>query len=265
MTTTMDLTAAFLPNRAVSRRTIAALAVAQAAVLVLVWMSAPPAVFPRPGEVLQALAELWMVQGLGRELLASFTTSLEALALSAGIGLLLAYATVLPALRPLAGLVSKGRFLGLAGLTFAFTLAVGGGHPLKVALLTFGMAVFFVTSMAAVIAAIPRERFEHARTLGMSEWRVVLEVVVLGTADEALELVRQNAAMGWTLLTMVEGLVRSEGGVGTMLLDQNKHFHLAQVLAIQLAILGVGILQDYGIGVARRVLCPYADLKRERR
>lgn len=265
MTATMRFTSAFLPNRVVSRGTIAAIAAAQAALLVLVWASAPPAVFPRPAEVASALRELWMEQGLGRELWVSLVTSLEALALSAGIGLLLAYATVLPALRPLAGLASKGRFLGLAGLTFAFTLAVGGGHPLKVALLTFGMAVFFVTSMAAVIAAIPREKLEHARTLGMSEWRVVLEVVVLGTADEALELVRQNAAMGWTMLTMVEGLVRSEGGVGAMLLNQSKHFHLAEVLAIQLAILAVGILQDYGLGVARRLLCPYADLKRERR
>jgi len=262
---TMNVTAAFLPNRVVSRGTLALIAAAQAGLLVLVWISAPPAVFPRPGEVMAALGELWRVHGLGRELWVSLVTTLEALGLSAGIGLLLSYATVLPALRPLAGLVSKGRFLGLAGLTFAFTLAVGGGHPLKVALLTFGMTVFFVTSMAATVAAIPREKFDHARTLGMSEARGVLEVVVLGTADEALELLRQNAAVGWTMLTMVEGLVRAEGGVGTLLLDQSKHFHLAQVLAIQLAILGVGIFLDYALGVVRRSLCPYADLKRERR
>ena len=49
---------------------------------------------------------------------------------------------------------------------------------------------------------------------------------------------------------MVEGIARSEGGVGAMLLNQNKHFHLAEVFAIQLLILVVGILQDYGIGAA---------------
>ena len=85
----------------------------------------------------------------------------------------------------------------------------------------------------------------------MGEWRVVWEVVVRGTADKALEVLRQNAAIGWMMLTMVEGISRSEGGVGAMLLNQNKHFHLAEVFAIQLLILLVGVLQDYGLGVAQ--------------
>jgi len=259
------MAAAFLPNRVVSRRTVGLIAVGQAGLLLLLWLSAPPVVFPKPAEVLAALGELWWIHGLGRALGVSLRTTLEALLLSAGLGLLLSYATVLPAFRPLSALVSKGRFLGMAGLTFAFTLALGGGHGLKVALLTFGMTVFFVTAMSAVVAAIPREQFDHARTLGMGEGRMIWEVVVLGTADEALELLRQNAAVGWTMLTMVEGLVRAEGGVGTLLLDQGKHFHLAQVLALQLAILAVGIFLDYALGLLRQALCPHADLQRERR
>ena len=52
-----------------------------------------------------------------------------------------------------AGLVAKGRFLSLIGLTFLFTVFVGGGHPLKLALLTFGLTVCFVTSMADVVSS----------------------------------------------------------------------------------------------------------------
>jgi NitT/TauT family transport system permease protein len=94
---------------------------------------------------------------------------------------------------------------------------------------------------------------------------VVWEVVVLGTAAQAWEVLRQNAAIGWMMLTMVEGISRSEGGVGAMLLNQSKHFHLAEVFAIQILILAVGLLQDYGIGVLRRFTCPYADLTLERK
>jgi NitT/TauT family transport system permease protein len=180
------------------------------------------------------------------------------------ISLILAYLTVIPAFRPIVAGVSKGRFLSIVGFTFVFTLIFGGGHPLKTALLVFGVTVFYVTSMASVIASIPREDFDHARTLRMSEWRVVWEVVVLGTADKAFEVLRQNAAMGWMMLTMVEGIVRSEGGVGAMLLSESHHFRLAEVFAIQLAILLVGLFQDYGIGAARAAICPYADLKLER-
>jgi len=52
--------------------------------------------------------------------------------------------------------------------------------------------------------------------------------------------------------------VRSEGGVGTILLDQNHHFRLAAVFAIQLTILMLGLLQDYGIGLMKNMFCPYA-------
>ena len=180
------------------------------------------------------------------------------------ISLGLAYLTVLPVFRPLVAAVSKGRFLSIVGFTFIFTLIFGGGHPLKTSLLVFAVTVFYVTSMAAVIAAIPKGDFDHARTLRMSEWRVVWEVVILGTADKAFEVLRQNAAMGWMMLTMVEGIVRSEGGVGAMLLGESKHFLLAEVFAIQLVILLVGLFQDYVIGVARRLVCPYADLTLER-
>ncbi len=259
------VTSAFVPNRAISRATMRIIVASQVAIALLIWINSPFKVLPQPGEVFRAFRELWFEQGLGRELWTSFSMNLEALALTVAISLVLSYLVVVPAFRPIAVAVSKGRFLGLAGLTFLFTLTFGGGRPLKISLLVFSMTVFFVTSMASVVLEIPRERFDHARTLRMNEWRVVWEVVILGTADRAFEVLRQNAAIGWMMLTMVEGISRSEGGVGAMLLNQNKHFHLAEVFAIQLTILVVGLLQDYGIGVTRRLLLPYADLTLERR
>ena len=257
--------AAFLPNRAVSPGVMRAIVLIEVLAALLIWWHSPFKVLPNPKEVLLALKPLWLVQGLGQELISSFTLNLAALAWTALISLALCYLTVLPVFRPLVSAISKGRFLSLVGLTFVFTLVFGGGHPLKVSLLVFGMSVFFVTSMASVIATIPKEHFDHARSLRMGEWRVVWEVVILGTADKAFEVLRQNAAIGWMMLTMVEGIVRSEGGIGKMLLDTNKHFILADVFAIQLVILVVGLCMDYLIGLVRRFCCPYADLKLERK
>jgi NitT/TauT family transport system permease protein len=259
-----DLASAFLPNRAVSRTAIQILIAVEALLFLLIWWQSPWAVLPRPREVAAALGSLWMTQGLGPELWTSFISNVQALAITLVISLGLSYLTVLPAWRPIAAAASKGRFIGLTGLTFLFTLIFGGGHPLKISLLVFGMSVFFVTSMSAVVAAIPKEKFDYARSLRMSEFQVVWEVVVLGTADQAVEVLRQNAAMGWMMLTMVESISRSEGGVGAMLLNQNKHFHLAEVFAIQILILIVGMAQDYGIGVTKRLLMPYASLTLER-
>lgn len=253
------------PNQSVSRVTMQIVIGVQVAVALLLWWLSPWAALPKPNEVFPAVARLWLEQGLGPELITSFWMNVQALAITAFISLGLAYLTVLPAVRPIVAAVAKGRFLGLSGLTFIFTLLVGGGRPLKLALLVFGMTVFFVTSMAAVVAAIPKSSFDHARSLRMSEWEVVWDVVVLGTLDQAIEVFRQNAAIGWMMLTMVEGISRSEGGVGAMLLNQNKHFHLAEVFGIQILILLVGLIQDYGIGIFKNAVCPWANLTLERK
>ena len=256
--------AVFSPNAVLSRNTVRILVAVQVAVVLLLWIVTPLVLFPKPGEVLHALGDMWE-QGLGGELITSFYLNLEAISLATVVSLLLAYATVMPFFRPVVALLSKLRFLSLVGLTFFFTLMTKSGHQLKLSLLVFSVSVFFVTGMADVINSIPKEKFDLARTLRMGEWRVVWEVIVLGQVDKVFDVLRQNAAIGWMMLTMVEGIVRSEGGVGTILLDQNHHFRLAAVFAIQLTILMLGLLQDYGIGLLKNLFCPYAALTLERK
>ncbi len=256
---------AFTPNHTLSFGAMKIIVAFQILAFLLIWLNSPFKVLPRPDEVWHSLGVLWSEQGLGQELITSFTINVKAIGLTMLISLVLSYLTVMPFFRPLTSAISKGRFLSLVGFSFLFVLLVGGGQPLKLMLLVFGMTVFFVTSMAAVIQEIPKDRFDHARTLRMSEWRVVWEVVVLGTADRAFEVMRQNAAIGWMMLTMVEGISRSEGGIGAMLLNQQKHFQISAVFAIQLVILLVGLFQDYLIGVLRKLCCPYADLTLERK
>ena len=84
-----------------------------------------------------------------------------------------------------------------------------------------------------------------------------------GKLDQIFDHVRQNAAVGWTLLSMVEGLVRSEGGIGSLLLTQSKFLHLNSIFAIQLTILAYGIVQDLILRGLRELVCPYIKLERK--
>jgi len=254
-----NLLAALRPNRQVTLTIYAGYAAASLAVFVAAWQLGA-GVIPSPGEVLAALSRLWTEQGLFDELSTSFVLNLQAMAWATAITLALAYLTVVPAVRPIVGAISKLRFTGMVGWVFALTLWARDGHQLKLWLLVFGMTPFFVTAIAAVVAELPKERFDHARTLGMPEWRVVWEVVIRGTVDQALEALRQSAAMGWMMLTMVEGLVRAEGGIGAMMLNENKHLKLDAVFALILVVLLVGAAQDWVLAWLRRTLCPYAEL-----
>jgi NitT/TauT family transport system permease protein len=77
---------------------------------------------------------------------------------------------------------------------------------------------------------------------------------------QAFDILRQNAAMGWLMLTMVEGIVRSEGGIGRMLLDQEKHFNLPSLFAITGLFLLVGVGQDILIAWLKTIIAPSASL-----
>jgi NitT/TauT family transport system permease protein len=260
-----ELANAFRPNRVLRASTTGVLVVAWGIAALLLWVFTPFESLPKPFECATALRALWWEEGMGPELFATLKLIGHATLLTAVISLALAYVSVVPVMRPLVQGIAKLRFLGLTGLVFPFTLVTGGGYALKVTLLVFGMSTFFVTSMAQVVADIPRAKFEHMKVLGASEWRTIWEIVIRGTLDQALDIGRQNVAMGWSMITMVEGISRAEGGLGAMLLNQNKHFKLPQVYAILIVILMVGLVIDYGMGALSNVLCPWARLDKVKR
>lgn len=184
---------------------------------------------------------------------------MEALVLSASIALPLAYLSRVPAFRPIAVAVSKLRFLSPSVFFVLLLFLAPSGHLIKVFMLTLGEACFLVTTMIGVVDAIPNERFDDCRTLRMSEGKATWYVVVRGTLHQAVDAIRDNNAMGWASLMMVEGIVRAEGGVGVLILNNEKHMNIASVWAIALAILAMGLAIDAAIGMARAVLCPYAE------
>lgn len=223
-----------------------------------VWFTIRPAIFPSPFEVFQAFQPLWLQDGLGQELVSSLTVSLNALVLSAVIALPLAYVSRVPALRPLATGLAELRFLSPAVFYLLFLFVAPSGHLVKILMLTMGEACFLATSMIDVVDAIPNDRFDDCRTLRMSDWQATWYVVVRGTLHDALKAIRANNAMGWSALMMVEGIVRSEGGAGVLILNAEKHFNFDSVWAIATAILFLGLALDYGIGQIDRIVCPYA-------
>ncbi len=253
-----------LPFTPVRARWIQGMAATQAVVALALWALSGSRTLPSPMEIVRAWIDLVQHQGLLFELWASVKVSLVALALSTVAAVVMACLATAPVFMPLARLAATLRFLGFAGLTYVFMLVSSDATGLRVAILAFGMFVFMVTALLADLAATSRDPMDHCRTLGMRHWRITGEVVVLGKLDVILDQMRQNAAVGWTLLTLVEGLTRSAGGIGAMLLNQNRYFLLAGVFAIQATILAVGLAQDVLLSMLKDTLCPWSTLGKER-
>jgi len=252
---------AFLPYAPFSA--VHTLLIVQVVIAAALWSFSNAKVLPSPQEIAHAWFIMATQQGLMIELWSSVKVLLLSLSMSTAIALLIASAATAPIFLPFARFTSVLRFLGFAGLSYLFMLMTGDSYQLKLALLTFGTSVMMVTALLAEVQAIPQQTIDHCQTLGMRNWRITYELVVLGKSATLLDLVRQNAAIGWTLLTMVEGLARSEGGIGALLLNQNRYFQLSAVFAIQITILLYGVGQDYLLGKLRKVVCPYVKFEKD--
>jgi NitT/TauT family transport system permease protein len=187
--------------------------------------------------------------------------TLKAMLYSIIITLLFSYLSVMPFFKSIALFIVKCRYLTLTGLIFIFTLLTQDGSQLKLSLLVFGIVPFFVTSFLSVIVHINKQEYELCKTLGYNRWETLYEVIIIGKADQVFEILRQNFAIAWLMITMVEGLSMSEGGIGSLLIKYNKYNDLTNVLALQLVIFIIGVGFDYLLGSLKRWLFPYTKLQ----
>lgn len=223
----------------------------------VLWWFSPFTFLPKPGETWTALHDLWFYQDLGIELFSSIRLNIEAISIATVVSLGLAYLGTIAVFEPLVSFIGKLRFLSLAGLGFAFTLMTTSGSQLRISVLVFFVTVYFVVGVVDIINHIPQEQYDLAHTLRMGDWETLYEVVILGQLDQVFIVLRQTAAMGWAFTATAEGMSMSGGGVGMLLNTTSKHFHLAEIMALQLLILITGLAQDSLIGWLRKTCCPW--------
>lgn len=250
----------FKPFTIINRTTFALMAVTQVVFALAVWQLTPAGLIPHPSRILGALGELLPGRLLFDNLLVSLLLTIKAMFYSVAITLVFSYLSVIPFFNSIAQFIVKCRYLTLTGLIFIFTLLTRDGGALKLSLLMFGIVPFFTTSFLSMLVRIPAQEFELCQTLGYTRWETLYEVIIVGKADQVFEIVRQNFAIAWMMITMVEGLSMSQGGIGALLIKYNKYNDLPHVLALQAVIFGIGLCFDYLLGSLRRWLFPYTKL-----
>ncbi len=251
----------FNPFASISKQNTSIMIVVQVLITLMVWHNTSNGLIPRPGQVAAAFGKLLTTKLLLDNMLVSLVLTLKAMCYSIIITLFFTYASVIPFFKTIAQFIVKCRYLTLTGLIFIFTLLTKDGSQLKLSLLVFGIVPFFTTSFLAVILNIDKQEFELCKTLGYSNWQTLYEVIIVGKADQVFEILRQNFAISWLMITMVEGLSMSEGGIGSLLIKYNKYNDLTNVIALQLLIFLIGLCFDFLLGTTRRWLFPHCKLK----
>lgn len=247
----------FIPNAPVDRAMRRNITLGWVVCALLVWWQSPFIFLPKPGEVSAALHDLWFYQNLADGIFSSLMLDIESIAIATVISLMFAYLSTMSLFAPVVSFIGKMRFLSFYGLGFAFTLMATSSQEMKISVLVFMVVVYFVVSMVDILAQIPQEQYDLAKTLKMGAWETLWEVVIFGQLDQAFIVTRQTAAMAFMFLATAEEMNMSGGGIGTILSTSNKHFHMAEVMAIQMVVLIIGLAQDWLIGKARLTCCPW--------
>lgn len=252
----------FTPLTSINRQTFFLLVLFNVLLAIILWQFfASGGLIPTPRRIASSVIRIISSEVFYNNLFSSLSLTLKGMGYSILIALLICYLSLIPFFKPLARFIVKCRYLTLTGLIFLFTLLTTNGHQLKLSLLIFGIVPFFVTSLLSIISGIEQQEYDLCKTLRMNNWRTLLEVVIIGRLDQVLEVMRQNFAIAWMMITMVEGLNMSEGGLGTMLIKSNKYIDLGTVFAILVVIFSLGICFDFLLSKLRIWFFPYTKLQ----
>jgi NitT/TauT family transport system permease protein len=252
----------FIPFSHISNSKKTILVAINVIIAVLLWeIFASGGLIPTPSKILKSLIVITSTSDFYNNLFASLGLTFKGMGISICIALIVCYLSLIPFFNPAAKFIIKCRYLTLTGLIFLFTLLTSNGSNLKLSLLIFGIVPFFVTSLLSIIDAINEQEYELCKTLRMNSWQTLLEVVIIGRLDQVLEVLRQNFAIAWMMITMVEGLNMSEGGLGTMLIKSNKYIDLGTVFAVLIIIFILGVCFDFLLAKMRFWLFPYTKLQ----
>lgn len=252
------------PNGRVAHTDMRFLNAAWIVLFLILWVGVKIDFIPQPKDLWTAFQHLWNVDALGIEIGESLKLYFKSMAVGALIAGVLAFSTVLPVFRPPINLLTKMRFLSMAGANLFFLIFFGSGETLKFIMMVFYQTIAILKSLVDTIDTIDKKYYDHARTIYRNEWAVAHQVIVKGKMSDFLANIRANQPAGWTMLFIVEGFNTSGGGVGALMMRLMHHPVLAQVMVLLIMCVLAGLLLDYGWSRLRKLACPYADLRSER-
>ncbi len=227
------------------------LAVALVIALLVLWMLAaryvdiPAYKLPPPGAVLK---EAWHLAASG-ELLENIAVSLYRLFYASAIGIILAIPlgvgialnkTIAAFFQPLVVF-----FQSIAGIAWVPLAIIWFGFGDGAVAFVVANGVFFIVLFNTMtgVMTIPRSLSQVVKTMGGSEWDVLVQVILPGALVHILGGLRFGLAFGWRALVAAE-MISATRGLGYMTLDAAQYFKSA-VIIVGIFVIGfIWLLMD---------------------
>lgn len=212
---------------------------------------------PTPVEILGAVPRL-----IEKDITGAFLKSLgfcfTSMFYSFIISLMICYLSILPIFRSFGEFLRKFRFLPSAGLSFLFMKMTDGIDQQMSWMMIWGISTWLMYSMIGIALSINEDDIMYAKSLRLSRWQMVRELLIKGKAVDILQAFIGNFAIAWMMLAYIENISKASGGIGVILSESAKYYFYDEVYAIQIIILFTGIAIDFLLRKALVFLLPYA-------
>jgi ABC-type nitrate/sulfonate/bicarbonate transport system permease component len=247
----------FLPFESLNSTIYTLIIITEIIIGVYFWSNMTSNVVPSPAKVFHSFFNIIGRKEFINNVIQSIFLTIQGIGYSMIVALTFAYLSPIGVIKPIANLLSKFRYLTATGVTYVLVTISPNSHDIKMMLLLFGIIPFFTTSLLSIIADINKQEFELCKTMRMNRWEILWEVVIIGRLHLVFETMRQNFAIAWMMITMVEGIAMNEGGLGVMLITSARVLDMGNVFVILLIILCLGIVFDFLLKSLSSTLFPY--------
>jgi NitT/TauT family transport system permease protein len=136
-------------------------------------------------------------------------------------------------------ILEMARYVPVPALLPLCILWVGVGEVEKVVVIFIGTFFQIVASMAGICQQVPSEYIDVARTLGITEQRILWRVVWPMAWKPVFELLRVSLGWAWSYLVVAE-IVAAGSGIGYRIMWSQRYLQVGIVFAglLELALLG---------------------------
>jgi NitT/TauT family transport system permease protein len=214
---------------------------------------------PSPGDVINAIAQLWSSGYLLTDTITSFTRVSIGFLLSAIIAVPLGifmgtFASIRALFEPIIGIV---RYMPAPAFIPLLIIYLGIEEAPKIMLIFIGTLFFNVLMIMDSVKFVPQDLIETTYTLGGKRSQVLLEVITPYIVPRIIDTFRVNMAASWNLVVVAELMAANEG-LGKRILLAQKFLNTDEIFAC-LIILGlIGFLLDLCFRLLVRFTCKWA-------
>jgi len=227
------------------------------ALLLLLWQAGaqaglvPSRLLASPVQIVQTAWSLTLDRTLPQNLLVSLGRAGAGLVLGIAIGVVLALVAGLSRLGEdiIDAPMQMARTLPALALVPLFILWFGIGELPKILLVALGVKFPVYLNLYKGIRSIDPKLIELAKTLGLSRWKTIRDIIIPGALPDLLVGIRFAVGISWLMLVVAEQ-VNADSGIGHMMMDA-EDFLRTDIILVGLAVYAVlGLLSDQIVRLA---------------